>query len=107
MTLAIVLARKVDDRKATIASLALLIPGVGLLLWAQISSSMPLVVLATIVGGIAGGLGFRGTLQVVNEIAPEERRAEVISAYYIVVFEGNAAPAIGVGIVTDLQFDGR
>jgi hypothetical protein len=36
----------------------------------------------------------------VNEVAPGERRAEVLSAYFICCFTGNAIPVIGVGVIT-------
>jgi hypothetical protein len=55
---------------------------------------------ATAICGAASGLGYRGSLQVVNEIAPAERRAEVLSAYFICCFTGNSIPVIGVGIIT-------
>jgi hypothetical protein len=36
----------------------------------------------------------------VNQIAPRERRAEVVSAFFICCFCGNALPVIGIGIVS-------
>jgi hypothetical protein len=39
---------------------------------------------------------------VVNQIAPAERRAEVVSAYLICVFLGNALPVIGIGVISTL-----
>jgi uncharacterized membrane protein len=35
----------------------------------------------------------------VNQIAPAERRAEVVSAYFVCGFTGNAVPVIGVGVI--------
>ena len=55
---------------------------------------------ATAFCGAASGLGYRGSLQVVNEIAPADRRAEVLSAYFICCFTGNSVPVIGVGVIT-------
>jgi hypothetical protein len=46
--------------------------------------------------------GYRGSLQVVNQIAPENRRAEVISSYFVCGFWGNALPVIGVGVISTL-----
>jgi hypothetical protein len=57
---------------------------------------------ATLVSGVAGALGYRGSLQVVNRIAPSEQRAELVSSYYVVTFLGNSLPVIGVGVVTTL-----
>ena len=43
--------------------------------------------------------GYRGSLQVINEIAPGDKRAEVISSFLIVCFAGNAVPVVAVGIL--------
>jgi hypothetical protein len=55
---------------------------------------------ATAFCGAASGLGYRGSLQVVNEIAPPAQRAETLSAYFICCFTGNSVPVIGVGVIT-------
>jgi len=47
-----------------------LLPTLALLVLAQSFSSMPLLLLGMALGGIAAALGYRGSLQVVNEIAP-------------------------------------
>jgi hypothetical protein len=51
---------------------------------------------------LATGLGYRGSLQVVNQIAPGDQRAEVASGYFVCGFCGNALPVIGVGILSTL-----
>ena len=51
---------------------------------------------------IAAGLGYRGSLQVANQIAPPDRRAEIVSSYLICAFAGNALPVIGVGVISTL-----
>jgi hypothetical protein len=38
---------------------------------------MPIMIAATATCGLAAALGYRGSLQVVNQIAPREQRAEV------------------------------
>ncbi|HYL71660.1 MAG TPA: hypothetical protein VEY89_10215 [Candidatus Dormibacteraeota bacterium] len=48
---------------------------------------------------LAAALGYRGSLQVINQIAPPERRAELVSAYLLAGFAGNSIPIIGVGIL--------
>jgi len=50
-----------------------------LLVLAEITQSLPLVLLSAAAGGIAGGLGYRGSLEVINRIAPADRRSEVVS----------------------------
>jgi hypothetical protein len=79
-----------------------MIPSVILLVAAQVLESMPVLVLACAVCGVAAGLGYRGSLQVVNQIAPAERRAEVVSSYFLCGFSGNALPVIGIGVLATL-----
>jgi predicted MFS family arabinose efflux permease len=97
---AAIAARAVPSRAAMLATLALLLPSVAILLFAQIAHAMPALVVAAAVGALCWGLGYRGSLQVINEIAPQGRRAEVASSYYIVGFVGNSIPVIGVGVIT-------
>jgi hypothetical protein len=60
------------------------------------------MLVATAACGVAAALGYRGSLQVINEIAPSDRRAEVVSSYLLCVFCGNALPVIGVGVLATL-----
>jgi MFS family permease len=97
-----VAARALPSRTAMLSTLVLLLPSVALLLFAQIGHSMLALIFATALGAICWALGYRGSLQVVNEIAPADRRAEVASSYYIVGFIGNSIPVIGVGVISAL-----
>ena len=45
-----------------------------------------------------GGLGYRGSLEVINRIAPADRRSEVVSSSLIALFAGNSVPVIGIGV---------
>lgn len=102
VALSIVATHSLSSRLAMLVALALMFPGVGLLVTAQITASMPILIVATAVCGVATGLGYRGSLQVVNQIAPEDRRAEVVSSYFVCNFSGNALPIIGVGVISTL-----
>lgn len=51
--------------------LALLLPGLLLLIAAELAESMTVLLLAATFGGIAVAFGYRGTLEVVNRIAPD------------------------------------
>jgi hypothetical protein len=98
----IVTTQSLSSRAAMLWALVLMLPGVGLLLSAQIAGSITIMMVATAACGLAAGLGYRGSLQVVNQIAPEDRRAEVVSSYFVCGFSGNALPVIGVGVVSTL-----
>jgi hypothetical protein len=98
----IVLTARLASRTAMLWGLGLMIPTTALIVAAQLLGSMTIVIIATASCGIASALGYRGGLQVVNQIAPEDRRAEVVSAFFICCFCGNALPVIGIGILSTL-----
>ncbi len=90
------------SRAAMLGALALLPPSVWLLVGAEVAQSLPLLVAAAALGGIAGGLGYRGSLEVINRIAPPDRRAEVVSSYLVACFAGNSLPVIGIGFLSSV-----
>lgn len=98
---------RIGSQAAMLGALALLLPSVWLLVGAELAQSLPLLVSAAALGGIAGGLGYRGSLEVINRIAPPDRRSEVVSSYLVACFAGNSLPVIGIGVlsaVTDPRF---
>jgi MFS family permease len=97
-----VLSRRVRPAAAMTAGLVLLLPAVALVVTAQAARSMPLLLAATALAGLTLALGYRGSLRIVNDIAPDERRAEVVSSYFIACFVGNSVPVIGVGVLSTL-----
>jgi len=82
---------------ALIGFYAALIPT---LLSEVLARSAPVLIGAAAVAGITAGLGYRGSLEVVNQIAPPGRRGEMVSSYLIAVYAGNSLPVIGVGVVS-------
>jgi MFS family permease len=98
----ILLTRHLPSRRAMLWGAGLMIPSVLLLVAAEILGSTAVLLLATAVCGAAAGLGYRGSMQVVNEIAPQDRRAAMMSSYFVCVFCGNALPVIGIGVVSTL-----
>lgn len=99
----IVLGRRIPPSVAMISGLVSLLPAVALVVTVQATRSMPLLLVATAFAGVTMALGYRGSLQVVNQIAPDDRRAEVVSSYYIACFVGNSVPVIGLGVLTTLS----
>ncbi|RWD67154.1 MAG: MFS transporter [Mesorhizobium sp.] len=98
----IVATARLASRSTMLAALVLMIPAVALVVAAQIYASMVLMIAATAVCGAAAALGYRGGLQVVNQIAPADRRAEVVSVFFVCCFCGNALPVIGIGVLSSL-----
>lgn len=78
---------------------AALLAGLALLAGALRWDLLPLVVLSALVGGAGQGLAFRGSLSAVADAAGADRRAEVISALFVVAYVGISVPVIGVGLL--------
>jgi MFS family permease len=102
-TVLILLSRSLRPSVAMTGGLVLLLPAVALVASAQAAKSMPLLLVATALAGAALALGYRGSLHVVNDIAPDDRRAEVLSTYFMACFIGNAVPVIGVGTLATVS----
>lgn len=79
--------------------LALLATGLLLLAVAGAISSLALLLIAATAAGIGQGLVFLGGLAAVNQSAPEGRRADVLSSFYVVIYLGAGVPVIGVGFL--------
>jgi MFS family permease len=97
--ISIVVSKGMSSRTSMLMGLASMIPGVIILVIAQIAGSLVLLIIATAVCGVAAALAYRGSMAVMNDIAPEERRGEVASAYFIACFCGNALPVVGIGVI--------
>jgi MFS family permease len=99
--LAAVMTQNVQGRRAILIALALLLVGLGLLVLTEIARSFWLLGLATITTGASMGLSYRGSLQIINIIAPDNRRAELVAAYLLVCYSANALPVIGIGLLSN------
>jgi MFS family permease len=82
--------------------LGLVMPSLPLVPLAQVYGSMWALIVATACCGVAAGLGYRGSLQVVNQIAPNEKRAAVVSTYFICGYSRHALPVVGIGVISTL-----
>lgn len=104
-----VLLQTLSSRTAMLAGSALMVPAVALLPAAEALHSLAVLLIGTVLAGGATILAFRGSLQVVNEMAPSERRGEVIATYILFSYAGNSVPIVGEGflrtITTSLTAD--
>jgi MFS family permease len=96
----ILVSGRLESRATMLSALAVLLPSVWLLVAAEAVHSMPLLLGAAALGGVCGGLGYRGSLEVINRIAPADRRSEVVSSLLIALFAGNSVPVIGIGLLS-------
>ncbi|HEX2761750.1 MAG TPA: hypothetical protein VHM27_14595, partial [Rhizomicrobium sp.] len=69
---------------------------------AEALASLPAIILASVVGGVALGAGWRGALEVTSQIAPGDKRAEMMSMLFVCGNLGLALPVIGVGMMSVL-----
>jgi MFS family permease len=86
-------------RRVILLALALLLAGLALLVLAEHARSLSLLGLATLTTGASMGFSYRGSLQIVNQIAPPDRRAELVASYLLVCYTANALPVIGTGLL--------
>ncbi len=100
---AILTSPQLTSQMAMLSALAVLPPSLWLLVGAELAQSLSLLLAAAAAGGVAGGLGYRGSLEVINRIAPTDRRSEVVSSYMVVLFAGNSVPVIGIGLLTAMS----
>jgi MFS family permease len=79
--------------------LGLLAASLALLIAAGADDSLGLLLGATVLAGVGQGLGFLGAMTEINQVAPPDRRADVLSSFYVVTYLGTGLPVIGVGFL--------
>ncbi|WP_285488005.1 MFS transporter [Amycolatopsis taiwanensis] len=94
-----VASARIGDRPALLAGCAGLIAGMLLVGSSLPTASLPLLVTGAIVAGLGQGMGFRAGLTsvTVTVAGPADRRGEIISTYFVVLYIGIAIPVIGEG----------
>jgi MFS family permease len=81
-------------------SMAILIPGLALLIGGMWLPSLVMFVIGGVLTGAGAGLVFRGALVAAGAGAPPESRAEVLSGFFLGAFVGLSVPVLGLGIAT-------
>ncbi|MGI8660384.1 MAG: MFS transporter [Thermoleophilaceae bacterium] len=94
------LLRNVPARATAQGGLAALIAGIALALVALVASSGALFVAAAAICGFGFGPAFGGIFRVLATLAPEDRKAEVVSTVLAVAYLAFSVPAVlaGVGV---------
>ncbi|SRR5579871_1355631 len=95
----VILTGRLTSRTAMLGALIVLLPSVWLLVAAQLAHSMLLLLCATALGGLTAALGYRGSLEEANRMAPSDQRSEVVSSYLVAVYAGNSVPVVGIGLL--------
>lgn len=78
-----------------------LIAGMILLTASFAGESLGLLITGSLVAGAGQGMSFRAGLADVNAAAPADRRGDVASVYFTVLYVALALPVVGVGFAAD------
>lgn len=81
---------------------ALVAGGLLLLVGSLWLPSLALYLAAGAVAGGGCGALFKGCVATVDEIAPDDSRAEALAALFVAAYTGTALPTIGLGLATQL-----
>ena len=92
------LVSRLSDRRALILGCELLAGGVGLLALALWIESLAALIASASVVGLGQGLVIGAGLAAINQRAPVERRGEIASSFFVVMYVGLSLPVIGVGV---------
>jgi MFS family permease len=93
-----VLLSRFPTRPVVLSGLGTLLVALALIVGGLSQASMTLFLIGTIVGGVAVGAIFIGSLSTANRLAPPEARGRVVSTYFVFAYVGLTIPVIGVGI---------
>lgn len=96
--LAAAVSTRLSNRVGIVASLLALGAGLWSLLLAVPHHILALLGLAIVFVGLGNGLGYIAGLNIVNSIAPPERRAETLAALFVSSYLGFSVPALTVGL---------
>jgi predicted MFS family arabinose efflux permease len=93
--------RNLTNRTLTVAGSLLVALGMALTATAVAVSSAAFFLAASALAGVGFGLAFMGSLRHLSAAIPADRRAEVMSAFYIVGYLSLALPAIAAGFIAN------
>jgi MFS family permease len=100
-TLAQVGMSKLTSRTSRVAGIVTLIISLVLIQLGLSLPSLALFLAGTVIGGLGIGLAFMGSLAAINSVAPPNRRAEMVSAFFVSAYIGLTIPVVGVGFLID------
>jgi MFS family permease len=100
-----VLLSRFSSRRVVMAGLGLFLVALALIVAALSQAGIALFLAGTVVGGVAVGAVFLGSLATANRLAPPERRGHVISTYFVLCYCGLIIPVVGVGVATEFTGD--
>jgi MFS family permease len=94
-----------NSRRVVMAGLGLFLAALALIVAALSQANMALFLAGTVVGGVAVGAVFLGSLATANRLAPPGQRSQVISAFFVACYTGLIIPVVGVGVASEFIGD--
>jgi MFS family permease len=88
------------DRRALLLGFPLLVAGLSVLALALIADSLTIIVVAAALLGVAVGCAYMGSVTLIDRVAPDRSRGEILSAFYLVGYLALAVPTIGVAFAS-------
>jgi MFS family permease len=101
------LASRAGRRRVVLAGLGLLLAALALIVAALSQAGIVLFLAGTVVGGVAVGAVFLGSLATANRLAPPGQRGQTISTFFVLCYTGLIIPVVGVGVASQFIGDFR
>jgi MFS family permease len=95
------LSRSRSTRRTLLVGPLVMTAGMLLCVAGFVTVSAPLFVVGTAGAAVGFGATFVGSASAVNQLAPPDRRAEVVSAFYVVGYGSMSLPVLAVGAASD------
>ncbi len=92
---------QVRDRNALLVGFPLMIGALLVIVTSLILASGPLWILGAGLLGVGAGFTFMGSVTLIDRIAPDPVRGEVLSTFYMTGYLALAVPTIGVAVAAD------
>jgi MFS family permease len=105
--IAAVLLSRFATRPVVLSGLGILLVSLALIVAGLSQASIALFLIGTVVGGVAVGAIFIGSLSTANRLAPAEARGRVVSTYFVFAYVGLTIPVVGVGVAAEHVGDFR
>jgi MFS family permease len=91
---------RLGERPALLVGCAALVVGVLLVGLSVATASLSVLIAGAAVAGVGQGMSFRAGLGAVSAGSPPERRSEVASSFFLVLYVAISLPVIGEGIAS-------
>lgn len=93
------LLHNLPARRAAVIGLVLEVVGLLGTLYTASIGSLPLLLVAAVIGGSGGGMAFLASLSLINQLIPKEQRGDVFGTYYALNYLSLGVTSIAVGLL--------